>query len=230
VNLGLCLMAYGPTATVALHQTWWSSHAQGASDRILTSHEFPIELRSRNQSLAAILRRTLTATGISDNTIAFEVSNYSLASLSTGQVKLLFFAAQLGLLAFLGWQFRGRPRAMTGSDWLREISLVCLATMWFSPIVWSYHHLSAAPAWAVILLRAEGRRGKVWLMIGLWALSLALIGIPAVRAYGGMYWMSIFLGGAVMWLSRVARVAAHVLNQPVCSPGPATWPTCQAAA
>jgi hypothetical protein len=217
IHGGLCLAGYGLAGTVAHHQRWWSQHAQGVTARILTSQEFPIELRSRNQGLAAILRRTLTATGISDNTIVFEISHFSFASLSTQQVKTLYYAAQVCLLALLAWQFRQRASAMSSGDWLREISLVCLGTMWFSPIVWSYHHISATPAMAVILMRAEARRGKVWLIIALWVVSLGLIGIPAVRAFGGMYWMSLALGGAVLWASRIEGSAGSAANAAACT-------------
>jgi hypothetical protein len=69
-----------------------------------------------------------------------------------------------------------------------------LATLWFSPLVWSYHVTAALPALGVIFARAPQHPRVAQATAALWLLSLALMGSPLARAMGVTLWMDLLLG------------------------------------
>ncbi len=55
-----------------------------------------------------------------------------------------------------------RPASqLTPADWTTEIALVVLATVWFSPVVWSYHPTSAVPALAIVMTSPDEKRKRI---------------------------------------------------------------------
>jgi hypothetical protein len=74
-----------------------------------------------------------------------------------------------------------------------------LSTLWFSPLVWSYHPTAAVPALALIFGRAP-QHPKLALNVAiLWIVSLLLMGSPVARALGVTFWMNVLLGVFLMW-------------------------------
>lgn len=219
VDAGLSLAAYGPRTAYDEHVAWWREQGQGATARILTGREQSAEHRSRNQSLAVVLRRTLAMTTVFEANGS--VTYFALADYSLAAVKRVYLAAVaamgLGLLYF----WRRRPGRMTPEDWGVEIAVVCLATIWFSPIVWSYHGTAVLPALAIICARHTQRRLEVYAVLGVWVLSLALLGVELARGYGELFWCSWFLAGALLWAQRIKPVnvllaAPLGVNRPAC--------------
>lgn len=87
--------------------------------------------------------------------------------------------------------------------------MLCLATLWFSPVTWSYHFVAAVPALAVLLLRARYRWLYVAPIVLVWCGALCLLGFDAMRAAGVLLWMSLLLGAGLAlfptYSSRFAR-------------------------
>ena len=75
-----------------------------------------------------------------------------------------------------GLHLQSRPHPM-GS----KLVMLSLATLWFSPVTWSYHFVAAVPALAALLLRARYR----WLYVApvalVWCGALSLLGFNAMR-------------------------------------------------
>ena len=206
VDVGLSLAVFGPGVAYDEHVAWWRDEGQGATTRILVGNEQSPEHRSRNQSLSVVLRRTLAMTTVFEANGS--VSYFSLANFSLATVRRVYLAAVAAMGLWLLYFWRRRPSRMTSGDWGVEIALVCLATIWFSPIVWSYHATAVLPALAIIIARHDRRPLEVNTVLGVWALSLTLLGVDLARGYGELLWCSWFLAGAMLWARRMPPVTA----------------------
>ncbi len=92
--------------------------------------------------------------------------------------------------------------ATSVSQWSTEIALVVLATMWFSPIVWSYHPTAATPALALVLARTWQNKPLAWVFVVAWFLVLGLFAWRLACCLGAMLWASMALGAVLVWTSR----------------------------
>jgi hypothetical protein len=206
VDAVLCVAAIGPQAAWQWHQQWWSRQASDASGRVLTSPTATAELRLRNQSPAAVLRRTLTRLPCDPRSDGHRIV---LTDLSPAQLTVVYYV----LAGLLGLGILGvcrRPAGKTSpGQWSTEIALVVLSTMWFSPVVWSYHNTAVVPALAVVIGREPRHRRAAWLTIALWLAAMALSGWPLARGLGAMLWTSLAFGVGLAWTA-----------------GPAAWPAC----
>ncbi len=171
-----------------------------------------------NQSVAVTLRRLLTSLGslpaarsqdsasATPGALAEEQMyerefhlkarrQVQLADLTPGQLQAVFLAI-MGLLA-LGVAVYCRPRKSEGAEGRRDkIVMITLATLWFSPVVWSYHFVAATPVLAVLLLRGRYRWQLVVPVVGLWLGAFCLLKFEAARAAGVLLWMTLLLGAA----------------------------------
>jgi len=194
VDLALTVPVFGPHSTWQLHRTWWENQATGASYRIFHLDESIKEDRLTNQSPAILLRRLLTQKGIYPGCPWARVA---FGNLTGEQLRLVY----LGVLGALGAAILAvcrRPgRSTSEAQWATEIALVVLATLWFSPAVWSYHLTAATPALAVVLGRRYQRPGPAWTMAALWLVALALTGSDLARALGNLFWAG-FLAGVLL--------------------------------
>jgi hypothetical protein len=221
VDVVLSWAAFGPQAAWQYHQRWWKVDGFGITDKILLS---PTELSdhySKNQSLPAVLRRTLTP-------LRFQGTTVNLLSLQPQQVKRIYLLALGATTVALGWLFR-RPGARTSTArWSTEIALVVLATIWYTPVISSYHPTAAAPCLAVLLSRGPRYRGRlVWLVPLLWSGALALLGVFAARACGELLWATAVLGVALV--STLEETGAECSQPVVGDPTHSTEPRLLAA-
>jgi len=193
IDVTLSLAAFGWQGTLDEHLLWLHAGAAGTVDEQMHGDTVIDEDRITNQSTMVILRRFLTARGGFPQLAIADLSPRAL-SIVTACVMLAIGAAVLAAIR--------RPAAAQSREaWAAEIALVVLCTVWFSPVVWSYHLTAAVPALAVIMAHAtaEGRKRAV---TAAWILGIALFAVPPARAAGHMLWVSFFVGGAVMWSMR----------------------------
>ena len=76
--------------------------------------------------------------------------------------------------------------------------MLTLATLWFSPVVWSYHFVAATPVLAILLLRGRYRWQWVVPVVAVWAGALVLLKFDVARASGVLLWMSLLLGAGLV--------------------------------
>jgi hypothetical protein len=198
IDVVLSVAAYGPVGAWQEHATWWHNGASGTVMRQLTSVRAVDEDRLTNQSVPVTLRRLLSYLGSDPGKARNQVG---IANLSPEQLKAVYLVVMglLGLPIFLFCRRSGRN--LSPGQWSAEIALMSLATLWFSPVVWSYHPTAAMPALAVVLSRGEQYTRLVWTVAMLWLLAMALLGCPIARACGDLLWISLLLGGVLILTS-----------------------------
>jgi hypothetical protein len=195
IDVVLTVAAYGPTGAWEEHVAWWHQGASGTVMRQLTSPRTVDEDRLTNQSVPVTLRRLLTYLGSEPQGVRNRVG---IANLSADQLKVAYLAVT-GLLALPLLIFCRRPgRNLSLGQWSAEIALMSAATLWFSPVVWSYHPTAAMPAMAVVLSRGQQHTRLVWAVAMLWLAAMALLACPVARAGGDLLWISLLLGGVLM--------------------------------
>jgi hypothetical protein len=198
LDLALSTAAYGWRESYELHCDWFWREAVGTSERELAEGTNDDEDRLTNQSLLVVLRRTLTDRG--------GFPELSFARMSAGELTVTAAIVSGGLgIAILA--LLSSPQRFAPPDDVGEISLVALCTLWFSPVVWSYHLVAAVPALAVVLARRPSA-GKRWLVIGVWCTALALFSVETARAAGQMLWATFFVGSCLAWSIHHRRCGA----------------------
>ena len=123
----------------------------------------------------------------------------SLADLTPEQLQAAYMAVMLLLVLGVATYCRRPGRELLPRQWSTEIALIVLSTLWFSPLVWSYHPTAALPALAVIFTRAPQRPRLAQAVAVLWLLSLALMGSPMARVLGVTLWTNLLLGVFLLW-------------------------------
>ena len=190
----LSVAAFGPAGAWREHVLWWQRGAVGTTNRQLTSVRPRDEDRLTNESVAITLRRLLTSLGSQpapksaaeqsatpdadhDEQIAHLEARrrVQVADLSSQQLQAVFLTT-MAVLA-LGVAVYCRP--VRSQAWAvqgpAKIAMLSLATIWFSPVVWSYHFVAATPVLGHPLAarplplavgRAGDRRvgGRAWLV------------------------------------------------------------------
>ncbi len=79
-----------------------------------------------------------------------------------------------------------------------KIAMLTLATLWFSPVVWSYHFVAATPVLAILFLRGRYRWQWVVPVVVVWGGALGLLYFNAARVAGVLLWMSLLLGAGLV--------------------------------
>jgi Glycosyltransferase family 87 len=214
LEVGLSLAAFGPVGAWNEHVLWWQHGAAGTADRQLASVQARDEDRLTNQSLAITLRRLLTSLGNkprSEAEMAAEpaaarreqTNNFNarqrvqLADFTPAQLQAAFIAAAAILAAGVAVYCRPVSRTAWTEKGPAKIAMMTLATIWFSPVVWSYHFVAATPALAILLHSGQYRWQRVAPVIALWAGALGLLASDTVRAAGVLLWMSLLLGAGL---------------------------------
>ena len=77
--------------------------------------------------------------------------------------------------------------------------MTALSTLWFSPVVWSYHPTAAAPALAVVLGKVSRRPALAWAVACVWIAAISLLSLNVARAWGDLLWLSLALGAMLAW-------------------------------
>ena len=102
--------------------------------------------------------------------------------LSARQLRLAYYAVMALLGLGLLFVCRRPGRATSPGGWSKEIALITLATLWFSPVAWSYHPTAAMPALALTLSCRPKHPWLVWITAGMWFLGMVLLGSQLGRA------------------------------------------------
>ncbi len=216
VDLSLSLPAFGPETTWQLHEQWWQAEFHGTRNRMLTEPGGIDEDRLTNQSVAIMARRLLTTMGCGLNPARDAVA---LGNLPASQLQIIYKAV-MGLLGLGILAFCRRPgRVLTPDQWSAEISLIVLATLWFSPLVWSYHPTAAAPALALLVARSPKYTKLVWTVAVFWMLSQILLAWPVARAAGVLLWANLLVGVILVWTSGRTGHTAPREAEPAAEPG-----------
>ena len=179
VDLALSLAAFGPQQAWQLHRQWLQSEAHGEQNRMLTDARPLDEDRLNNQLMTIVMRRLLTDMGHGTAADRAEAArrgeqvrpgevgsvdfggfrpNVTIAYLTPSQLRFAYLAAMLLLALGIVIYCRRPDCKLSPKRWSAEIALVVLATLWFSPLVWSYHITAALPALAVIFALAPSIR------------------------------------------------------------------------
>jgi len=216
VDVVLSVAAFGPAGAWREHVLWWHYGAAGTTNRQLTSVTARDEDRLTNQSVAITLRRLVTSLGNQPGkkpaaetaqSIGIERERASnsrvrhkvqLAELTPAQLQNVFLAT-MAILA-LGVAIYCRPvRWQTSPEQgSAKIAMMTLATIWFSPVVWSYHLVAATPVLAILFLRGRYRWQWVAPVVVVWAGSLVLLASDVARASGILLWLSLLLGAGLV--------------------------------
>jgi hypothetical protein len=222
VDLALSLVAYGPQGTFETHCLWLESEVFGSRNQLLSDPNPLDDDRITNQSIMVVMRHTLTHMGHATEADRTEAEarklgvrvkpghvgsvrygltrpDVSIAELSPAQVQTIYAAVMLALAAAIVYYCRQPGSLMSPRQWGNEIALMLLATLWFSPLVWSYHPTAALPAMAMIYVRAPRHPRLAWALTLLWMASLALMGVPLARTLGVTLWMNLALGVFLVW-------------------------------
>lgn len=195
----LSVASYGPREAWRHHAVWWRDEGSGALNRQLTNPDAINEDRITNQSIAVVLRHTLTTFGMDFSDVRKSVS---IADVSAGTLRVVYLTI-VGLLALAGAYYCRRSWPDTSRrQRSAEIALLLLATLWFSPVVWGYHPTAVTPALALVISRAPQYPRLCRGMALVWLAALALFAVPYARLLGHATLASLLLGAAVIWVSR----------------------------
>ena len=195
VDIGLTSLALPWEANVEAHRQWWQRDAVGTAELLLASPVKVNEQRVTNQSLPAVLRRTLTQLGTPSNSYR---DLAAVGHLSSKQLKAIYYSI-LGLMGITGlWICRRSAKNTPLPDQATELALLVLSTLWFSPIAPSYHPIAAAPALALIIAR-HSMRPVAWTATALWVLAMVLHGVPVARAFGHVLWITYIMAAIILW-------------------------------
>jgi len=198
VDLVLSLAAFGPQMAWDLHREWYQGEAVDRGNRMLSHVGELDEDRLTNQSVMIVMRRLLTQMGLGASPGRDQVA---FGHLSPGQLQAAYYAVMLSLGVGVVFFCRRPGHALSPRQWSAEIALIVLSTLWFSPLVWSYHPTAATPALALVLAHGPRRLRLAWTITALWLLSIALLVWPAARGIGVLLWMNLLLGGVLVWTS-----------------------------
>jgi hypothetical protein len=210
IDLGLSLVGYGAEASRKYHVQWWHEQAVGKSRSLLESPKWVAELRDRNQSLPAVLRRLFGQ--IEPPPSDTFISHVHLATLSPAGLRKLYWGLSAVIAGLLVWLCRRPATRLLPRQRAAEISWVVLATVWFSPIVLSYHPVAAIPALAVLLGSPPGRSVIKRSVLLIWIAAVILLGVPVARAAGEALWATLAVGAAVALTCRGSRSAQPSLD------------------
>ena len=209
VDIGLTSIALPWAANVQAHRDWWQRDAVGTAELLLASPVRVNEQRVTNQSLPAVLRRTLTQFGTPSD------SHRDLAAighLNSTQLKAVYYSI-LGLMGITGlWICRRSAKNTPLPDQATELALLVLSTLWFSPIAPSYHPIAVAPAMALVIAR-HCLKPVAWATTALWVLAMALHAVPVARAFGHVLWMTYILAAIVLWKQRPSITMENELSK-----------------
>jgi hypothetical protein len=229
VDLSLSLVAFGPQGTWESHCLWLESEVFGSRNQLLSDPNPLDDDRNTNQSVMVVMRHTLTRMGqgteadrqealrrgikvkpgyIGSPEYGMMRPNVSIGDLTAGQVQTVYTLVMAALLVAMTFYCRRPGGLLSPRQWSNEIALVVLATLWFSPLVWSYHPTAALPALSVIFARAPQHSKLAILVALLWLASLALMGIPAARALGVTLWTNVLVGVFLLWTARDQDVSS----------------------
>jgi hypothetical protein len=209
LDVTLSVAAFGPETAWQEHLRWWEQAATGTTIRQLTSPFHEDEDRLTNQSVAITLRRFFSTLG---NTPDSPRRFVTIAHLRGEQLEQLFVAVTALLasaLVFFCRPIRCGPNNLHAPA---QIAMAILATLWLSPVMWSYHLTAATPALAIILKRYWGRRcGRIAVIV--WLACLCLLAFPIARAAGVLLWLSLATGALLAW--PVHPSGARPVSEPV---------------
>ncbi|HEY2837511.1 MAG TPA: glycosyltransferase family 87 protein, partial [Pirellulales bacterium] len=191
IDATLSVAAYGWKTGWQEHALWLSQGAVGTATRQMEEEKSNDEDRITNQSTMVIVRRFFNERA--------GFPQLTLIDLSPTALAVMQLSALAGLGGVVLWLLRRPASELRPEDWAAEISIVLLTTLWFSPVVWSYHFTAAFPAIALLMARQDHEASKRTTAV-VWIIAGACFAIPLARAGGHMLWATLFIGGQVALL------------------------------
>lgn len=188
IDVALTLAGYGLATGWREHAEWLNQGAVGTATRQMEEFKANDEDRITNQSTLVVVRRLFN-----DRAGFPKLTVYNLSPDMLGAVQLCVLGS---LGAGVLWLLRRPATSLQPADWSAEIAIVLLSTLWFSPVVWSYHFSAALPALALLMARS-GQEASKRLTAAVWILALVCFTIPLARAGGHMLWATYFVGAQV---------------------------------
>lgn len=210
----LPILTFGPGRAVEIVAAWASVVGGFVGEGVVA--EGIGGYRHTNQSLAAVLHRTLSAVPADAGREDFYVN---LLALEHATVRGIVGGLGAAIVVGLGWLARGRTSARGGPRQATELALVFIATLFLSPVSWINHYVALLPGYAVALELAAGRPaddpGRRRILIGV-GVSFALLLTSASRLlqafslpFLGAIALAVTLVGAAPPRSRVEPAASR---------------------
>ncbi|HVU85681.1 MAG TPA: glycosyltransferase family 87 protein [Pirellulales bacterium] len=190
IDIPLSLAAFGWQGTWHEHAAFLHGGAMGTLQDQMHGEAWIDEDRITNQSTIVVLRRLLTARA--------GQTSMAVADLSPQGLSIVTGCVLAGLAAGIATLLRRPGAALSQEEWAGEIALLLLGTVWFSPVVWSYHLTAVLPALAVIMAQDRYEAPKQIVTIA-WIVGLALFAVPLGRAAGHMLLTSYLIGAVLLW-------------------------------
>jgi hypothetical protein len=191
IDIPLSLAAFGWQGAWREHAAFVSGGALGTLQHQMHGETWIDEDRITNQSTIVILRRLLTERA--------EYSGMAVADLSPAELSTVTGCVLVGLAVGIVTILRRPGAALSRQQWASEIALLLLCTVWFSPVVWSYHLTAVLPALAVIMAQDRYENPKRIVTLA-WIIGVLLFAVPVARAAGHMLLTSYLIGGVLLWL------------------------------
>lgn len=201
VDVALTVGGLGWQSGWDAHVRWWHERGVGDLNAVLQGEGFMAQLRDRNQAVPAVLRRVLTQPPPDHPEPMYE--QIAIADLSGGALTAVFLVYAGLLLGVLGWYGRRPAWSLLPGRGAEELAMLALATMWFSPIVFSYHPVAMMPAVAVLIGRERVGSRRGWVTVIAALAGMVLLAFPVTRALGEIQWVAWIL--AVLLATGRAR-------------------------
>lgn len=188
VDAGLTIAGLGLRPGWDAHVQWWHERGAGDLNELFHEDDFIAQQRDRNQAVPAVMRRILTQTGVEHPDEMYR--HIAIDDLSGHQLRHIYFS-YVGLMLTLVFLYWCRPaRDLSAKRQAGEIGVLALATMWFSPIVFSYHPVAMIPAIAVIIAIERLGSPRGWIAVIASLAGMILLAFPYARALGEIQWVS----------------------------------------
>jgi len=200
IDVGLSLIAFSPSDAWQYHVRWWQRDGFGTTDRIISNPTQVPEHRCKNQALPAVLRRVLTPLPVYEPSEGLYLFNVAL--LEPAHVKRIYQAILACLTLAIAWGFRRPSAVLPERRRGMEIAIMTMATLWYSPVAWSYHPTAIAPLLSLIIVRFHQRRAATTTLMIVWLIAMALLGYIPARGWGEMLWASAILSAGLIYLTK----------------------------
>jgi hypothetical protein len=216
LDIVLNVAIFGVSRTWEYHERWFrNSVVHGSTASMILRGD---ENDYRNQGLGVVMLRLLSAHEPGRTTVITpsgqevrrQVTRINLTNLSRRSVVAVYIGVSVVSVFLLAWAIhRTEPKKLpppdVDTDWNDRLifALMCLAMLWFSPLVRQYYLIWCYPAISLLLACRElhGRAGRGRSLINLslfgWLVSQFCWLVPELRSAGVNLWAVLLLALAV---------------------------------
>lgn len=196
-NGAISLVAYGPQRAMDAHRHWLTVGSRLDLDAVYSTGVGGHAQSARNQSLAGLIRRLLAPPAAS--THRDEARDVAIVHASSDAIRVVHRGAIAAIALALLWYWRLPLGSMTQQRLVAELSILSLATIWLSPVAWTYHFTAALPALASTLGSRWERSAIKKAAVAGWLLGSVAMASVLARSLAVGLWATVLLAVAVAW-------------------------------